>query len=256
MFNLTSNMTYFFDWRGNVPHTTFAPFAAYSLRRVVPTYYGPNIQVKRASDNAIANLYTDDGAAFTALAVSGGSNITDLTTINSWLSLSTNTIYVTTIFDQSGNALDLTACTADVFPRLKAQPGESEIPSPFIHFANTGFTVAFSQTVGSSLAAVGLMELFTTGSAGGLAIGNSNTQYYETVVRRQSDQKKLYVDSASNGNNVGSQVWGEAYGPQGWGYSYYTSWHEFVNQGQLKYSASYSGYTFATGRIGVGLYVH
>jgi len=99
MFNITSNMTYFYDSQGSIPHTNFAPFAVYSVRRVIPTFYGPTMQVKRQSDNAIANLYTDKSAAFTALAVQSGSNITDVATINTWLSLATATIYVTTIFD-------------------------------------------------------------------------------------------------------------------------------------------------------------
>ena len=69
MYNITSNMTFFFDQRGSIPHTNFAPYAVYSIRRVIPTYYGPNLQIRRASDNAIASLYTNLQADYTALAV-------------------------------------------------------------------------------------------------------------------------------------------------------------------------------------------
>ena len=119
-------MTYFFDSKGSIPHSNFAPYAVYSVRRVVPTYYGPILQLKRQSDNAVANLYTDTQAVYTALDVSGGSNITTLATIQSWLA--GTTVYVTTIYDQSGSTRDMTACTANVYPTLMQTSAESSVP--------------------------------------------------------------------------------------------------------------------------------
>ena len=130
MYNLTSNMTYFFDGKGSIPHTNFAPHAVYSVRRVVPTYYGPNLQVKRASDHSIANLYTDAYANYTALDVSGGSNITTVATIKSWME--NTVVYVMTIFDQSGGSRDMTACSTNVYPTLIQSSSESN--SPYVLF--------------------------------------------------------------------------------------------------------------------------
>ena len=62
-------MTWFYTPKGDVPLLGFAPFAAYSVRTLVPTYFGPTMQVKRSSDNSIANLYTNENAVFTAVAI-------------------------------------------------------------------------------------------------------------------------------------------------------------------------------------------
>lgn len=57
MTTLVKNITYSFDRQGSMP--LIPAKAAYSLRKLVQNYTGPQLQVKRASDSQIADLYLD-----------------------------------------------------------------------------------------------------------------------------------------------------------------------------------------------------
>lgn len=81
-----------------------APHRAHSLRRLLTSYTGPAVRVRRSSDNTEADIgFTSAGALdTTALLAHCGAN----------------SGYVTTWYDQSGNARHLTQTTAAAQPRI------------------------------------------------------------------------------------------------------------------------------------------
>jgi hypothetical protein len=73
------------------------PAAAYSLRRLLNTYYGPQVRVRRSTDNFEADVYLNlNGSVYSITSTGGG---TDWAT---WIS--GRTLSVTTWYDQSGQA--------------------------------------------------------------------------------------------------------------------------------------------------------
>ena len=84
---------------------TVQPFAvAYSIRKVVSSYSGFAIQVRRSSDNGLQNI------AFTA---SGDLDTTALTTF-----VGANNAFVTTWYDQSGNGKHMTQTNTGLQPQI------------------------------------------------------------------------------------------------------------------------------------------
>ena len=72
-FNVSQNMTYFFNSMGSIPHhNSLMAYAAYSLRKVVPSYTGAMLTVKRQSDDVSAQLFTDDKADIELLDFQNG----------------------------------------------------------------------------------------------------------------------------------------------------------------------------------------
>jgi len=85
---------------------------AFALKRFVPTYAGPALNVRRSTDNATVDIYADPYGAL-ELAYSGsGSNLA------AWLGAGTG--YVAKWFDQSGSGNHATQATAANQPVINA----------------------------------------------------------------------------------------------------------------------------------------
>lgn len=82
---------------------------AYSTRRLLTTYNGPVIRVRRSIDNVEADFYEDPGRSLSTSA-SGG------TSLSSWLSVST--AFVTRWYDQSGNGRDASQTNVSLQPTI------------------------------------------------------------------------------------------------------------------------------------------
>jgi hypothetical protein len=109
----------------NIP----TPAAAYSVRKLFFSYTGPQVRIKRSTDNVQANIYMDNFGNITNIE---GSSEINLTT---WLGGAT--AYVTIWYDQSGNGRHTTAygTSATTFPSLSLQ-GERYV----IYFPGTSTT--------------------------------------------------------------------------------------------------------------------
>lgn len=82
----------------------------YALRRILKTYIGPIVNVRRSSDNAQSDFYDDSSRILWTGA--GGTGIT----YDAWIGASTG--YVTTWYDQSGNGNHATTTTQAQQPSL------------------------------------------------------------------------------------------------------------------------------------------
>ena len=99
-----------------------SPAAAYSTRRLRSAYAGPLLQVRRSTDNATQDIGT---------TVAGGLDETALTSFCGAASC-----FVTTWYDQSGNARHASQATASLQPRLVnagALETENGLPSPYFN---------------------------------------------------------------------------------------------------------------------------
>jgi hypothetical protein len=99
-----------------------SPAAAYSTRRLRSAYAGPLLQVRRSTDNATQDIGT---------TVAGGLDVTALTNFCGAASC-----FVTTWYDQSGNARHASQATASLQPRLvNAGTLETENSLPSLYFS-------------------------------------------------------------------------------------------------------------------------
>ena len=83
----------------------------YALQRVLSTYGGPVVKLRRSSDNVEADFY-----ARTTLSVANMTTIDEINLI-SWMGASTN-VFVTTWYDQSGRSNNAVQATTANQPRL------------------------------------------------------------------------------------------------------------------------------------------
>ena len=104
----------------------------YSLRKVIPTYTGPVINVRRSSDSVTADFFAD---------LNGNLKATDGTKITGWLNGTTG--YVTTWYDQSIYARHGTQATQSYQPWLALDPKGSGKYSIFFNggVGPTGFNI-------------------------------------------------------------------------------------------------------------------
>jgi hypothetical protein len=112
-----------------------SPAAAYSTRRLRSAYAGPLLQVRRSTDNATQDIGT---------TVAGGLDVTALTSF-----CGSASCFVTTWYDQSGNARHASQATASLQPRLVnagTLETENSLPSPY-----------FNGTAGASLQTVNVI---------------------------------------------------------------------------------------------------
>ena len=76
MINITSNMTYFYDKRGSLP-VQFQPIVAYSIRKYVSGYTGPQLHVKRQVDSLEADIYLNENASVVSVNITAGQILAD-----------------------------------------------------------------------------------------------------------------------------------------------------------------------------------
>lgn len=79
------------------------PVGAYALRRLFQDYTGPQVRIRRGSDDAETNVYFDRQGTVELVEGDGSSDVAG------WLSGATG--YVTTWFDQSGNGRNMSETT-------------------------------------------------------------------------------------------------------------------------------------------------
>ena len=116
------------------------PAAAYSLRKLFFSYTGPQVRIRRSTDNVQADIYMNNAGNITNIE---GSSQINLTT---WLG--GGTAYVTTWYDQSGNGKHTTAygTSTTTFPSLSLQGGRYVIYFPGTSTINGGYFNAGSST--------------------------------------------------------------------------------------------------------------
>lgn len=88
----------------------------FSCRIVNPFYTGPLFNIRRSSDNATSDFYSDVSQSFVGTTSTGG------TTLTAWLNGATG--YVTKWYDQSGNGNHATQATNANQPNMSVQSGK------------------------------------------------------------------------------------------------------------------------------------
>jgi hypothetical protein len=127
--------------------------AAYSLRQLSNKYTGPAIEVRRSNDNASASIgFTSDG------------NL-DITTLRSFVG--SNSAFVKTWYDQSGNGRNATQTTAIYQPQI--------ISNGNIILENNKPAIEFTQSSPKQLVYTGLIYSTNTVFAIGVATFNNFT---------------------------------------------------------------------------------
>ena len=94
---------------GGALDTVPLPAAAYSLRRLFGDYGGPQVRVRRSTDNVEADIFMDKDGVIVTIENSTEKNLT------TWLGGAT--AYVTTWYDQSGNGNNVTQATTSKQPK-------------------------------------------------------------------------------------------------------------------------------------------
>jgi len=121
---------------------TGAAVAYSAARRLATAYTGPLIRVRRSSDNAEQDIGYTSG------------NILDTSALTTFVGA--NSGYVTTWYDQSGNAKNAVQSTASFQPRI-VNAGTidtfNSIPSLYWYSNNSGFLLSFSTGTYSAAAA-------------------------------------------------------------------------------------------------------
>lgn len=165
--------------------------AAYSLRKLRTAYSGSAIRVRRSSDNTEQNIGFD-----------GNGNL-DESALTSFVGA--NNGFVTTWYDQSGNARNATQTTASNQPRI-VNSGTIETVSgkPSINFlTNTWITNSASVniksvfTVSQVSSYVQLQSLFTFASTTGPWVRSTAANYY-----RASSTSGANIDDYTTGNDM------------------------------------------------------
>jgi hypothetical protein len=157
--------------------------AAYSVRKLRSAYSGSAIRVRRSSDNAEQDI-----------GFSGGN--LDTTSLTSFCS-GTNG-FVTTWYDQSGNARNATQTTATNQPQIVSAGSVLTSKSkPTLKFdgSNDGFTMG-NQTVGvSTMIAVVQRNGSAAGSYHPIFTGTNGPQYFQNYVPNSTNISNLYYGS-------------------------------------------------------------
>lgn len=122
---------------------TGAAVAYSAARRLSSSYTGALIRVRRSSDNTEQDIGYDSG------------NILDTSALTTFVGA--NSAYVTTMYDQSGNAKNAVQSTATYQPRIvNAGTIETLLSKPTFNFdgnGNTGFQLDFSSGTYSAASA-------------------------------------------------------------------------------------------------------
>lgn len=165
--------------------------AAYSLRKLRAAYTGSAIRVRRTDSNEANIGFTSSGNLDTAalLAFTGTGSL--------------DNGFVTTWYDQSGNARNATQKTALNQPQIVSSGSVLTSNSkPTLKFdgSNDGFTMG-NQTVGVSTM---IQVVQRNGSAGGsyhpIFTGTSGPQYFQNAVSNSTNIINLYYGSNLNTN--------------------------------------------------------
>lgn len=177
---------------------------AYSVRKLRTAHAGACIRVRRSSDNA-------------EMDVGFASNALDTATMLAWSGA--DSVFVTTWYDQSGNALDAVMTTAGSQPRI-ANAGVLEVQNtkPAPRFDGTDDRLA-TATYGSnvlngsghpfSICAVQRSLRTSQASEGIVALDRNSVQFdFESgyILERRTTNLSNALGSGSSGNAIGRQT--------------------------------------------------
>lgn len=175
---------------------------AFSVRKLSTAYSGPVMRVRRASDDAIGDVAFDSNNEFGTTSVVTITNVgTPGYSLGSTVSLATfsatTDVYVTTWYDQSGNANNLVENNALNQPKIVVGGAlQTENGRPFVRFYGVT-SGAFNQLVLtnslSTNAQVIVVNKFIAGGNGFL-LGNANDYFWHSDVAGG----KLFVNYASS----------------------------------------------------------
>ena len=179
--------------------------AAYSVRKLRTAYTGNAIRVRRSSDNAEQNI------GFTAL---GNLDTTALTTFCS----GTNG-FVTTWYDQSGNAKNVVQGTAANQPQIVSSGSVINVNSkPSIKFQDTTDLLRFTGTGGTSITNT-MAVVFKFASVGGygvtMSMGDTSTSCYTLLGSGAGNLRTIYslgVESRDGSYTANQEIWGSTTG--------------------------------------------
>jgi hypothetical protein len=179
--------------------------AAYSLRKLREAYTGNAIRVRRSSDN------TEQNIGFTAL---GNLDTSSLTSFCS----GTNG-FVTTWYDQSGNARNATQTTAANQPQIVSSGSVINVNSkPSIKFQDTTDLLRFQGTGGTSVNNT-MAVVFKFASVGGygvtMAMGDTSTPCYALLGSGAGNLRTIYslgVESRDGSYTANQEIWGSTTG--------------------------------------------
>ncbi len=143
---------------------------AYSVRRLRGGYTGALVRIRRSSDNAEKDFYPDTNNELSLTSEDGSG-----TSLTTWIS--TNSGYVVTWYDQSGNGNNLTRPVAADQPRvvnggaLETDPNNGNVAVKFdgsSDFMNLGSTISVTQNYYHHF-------VFNRASSGIISTGLANT---------------------------------------------------------------------------------
>jgi len=152
------------------------PVAAYSLRRLLKTYYGPQVKVRRSTDNFEADVYLNVyGSVYKITSTGGG---TDWAT---WIA--GRTLSVTTWYDQSGQANHM-YCN----------------PYPTLEFDSTLKTYYLNTN-----SIVGVLRPMITTSYNGLRVGNGAYSAIASFKLNETTSNRMLLSIGPANNNCGGE---------------------------------------------------
>jgi hypothetical protein len=192
--------------------------AAYSLRKLSTTYTGPAIRVRRSSDNQETNIGFNSSGNLDTIALSIFA--TDM--------VSTDSVFVTTWYDQSGNGKHATQTTATNQPQI--------VNSGVVHLKNGKPSIYFSGN-----------KMMTT-TANVVSTGNQPYSIYGVSHNvGVSSSTLFYIGSGSGNNGIGLQVIAGGSLRHFWYTAEYVSYASTINN-QYYYSLEFNGSNVYTSR--------
>ena len=161
-----------------------SPASAFSVRRLLTSYTGPLMQIRRSSDNTTQDI----GTSF-----AGNLNTATLTTF-----CGANSCYVSKWYDQSGNARDAVQATLGNQPRIvNAGTIESRNSRPAVKFLGVGYNLK----TGSFTAFTGGISLIAVAKV------DVDVAYNALISKTQSNQPApldMYNNIIYVGNGIGN----------------------------------------------------
>jgi len=162
--------------------------AAYSLRKLDKDYTGSAIRVRRSSDNAEQDIgFTSSG---------------DLDTGALKTFVGANSGFVTTWYDQSGNAINAPQTTAANQPRIvNAGTVERQDTKPSVRFISTSNNFLSMTTMSSNINfSIYIIQKRTSTSDRGIMFGSSNINGGELIA--QWNDNNFYLQFNKSGQYV------------------------------------------------------
>jgi hypothetical protein len=164
-------------------------FCAFSVRRIVSTYTGPVLTLRRSSDNATSDFYTDATQSY----LTTGANNTG-TTFATWIGA--NTAFVTRWYDQSGKENHATQTTVSRQPPISLQT-KSSVSKYVIKFDNTNDYSFVTMTTAQKVLTVFCQFINSHNDNATILSGQSGTDFGVRTTRIPGGNENDWYFSAS-----------------------------------------------------------